>query len=576
MKVLVSIAGVVALQSAGLLKMQVCNRTRVASAMHKVCRLVKVSHAIRDRAMRLYRLKFAPKCPRLRTRMLPDVGIVARGNPRWLRCVCEASGHSVRTGKAQDLFRGHNVTSVDKLVIAVEPYEESLADRLLRYDVAASDLLYTSLAVAMMPAPRVRIVVAAAPSDQAMRAVSDFVGSPVKRDASALHFCAGHAWSTLRGAYAVSSDVHDLVKDVDDYYKRFDDRIHQCDESRAIAIPGCTYVVDGIVAHGGKTLSGSKQALMDITLRSVVPKRGNFSFYLDLRATGVRVKHAAKLDGKAAPVFTIARKGGSVVAAPSALVPSPYFLAPAWWGNYTREMRTLSRRRSWADRKRKVLFRGSCGPGAAERLKLLDLARHEKRFDFKFVGFIGNYSSLQHCVSSVAPGANLSHFADRKLSLGGYSEYRYLLHMPGAATGSYSRNLQHLFMHGSIILVWQSSALEWYYPLLRDRVHYLAVNASTITAVLDDVERNATLRNVLLAGADYVATRLLSEDFISARWAALFDPLRRRQRHARLQLPATACTCADSATLMRCGFCHHADLLTRILHPGARKKGAWI
>merc|ERR1712091_66392 len=65
-----------------------------------------------------------------------------------------------------------------------------------------------------------------------------------------------------------------------------------------------------------------------------------------------------------------------------------------------------------------------------------------------------------------------------------YSTYKYLLHMPGAATGSYSRNLQYLFSHGAVVLVWRHAAIEWYYRHLVDGVHYVAVDAASLPATL--------------------------------------------------------------------------------------------
>ncbi|KAH8063890.1 hypothetical protein JL720_13049 [Aureococcus anophagefferens] len=56
--------------------------------------------------------------------------------------------------------------------------------------------------------------------------------------------------------------------------------------------------------------------------------------------------------------------------------------------------------------------------------------------------------------------------------------------MPGAATGSYSRNLQYLFSHGAVVLVWRHAAIEWYYRHLVDGVHYVAVDAASLPATL--------------------------------------------------------------------------------------------
>jgi len=394
----------------------------------------------------------------------------------------------------------------------------------------------------------------------------------------------------LSRAYDVGRDKKRATEDVGLFYGTSANELHHCDAKSSMAIPGCTYVVEGAVVHAHARGAGVKQALMDLVLRSVVPlSLTNVSFYLDLRATGVKAKkrpHKGRKGWRLAPVFSIAQKGGSVVAAPAALAPSPYFLNPRWWFNYTKEFLHLASERPWRSRRKAVLFRGGCGPGAAERIKLLHAFSHNASsvVDFRLVSYIGNFSSLDDCMSSVAratllgfdesDAARLRARVGPKMPLAQYSRYRYLLHMPGAATGSYSRNLQHLFMHGAVVLIWDSPASEWYYHLLRDRVHYARVNASTLLETVRDIEANRTLRRTLVAGGRYVATRLLSPNFIHGRWRALLDPLFTKQRRTPFRLPSTACSC--DPRFPRCAFCDVSDKYDRLFRSGQRKKLAWV
>ena len=82
-----------------------------------------------------------------------------------------------------------------------------------------------------------------------------------------------------------------------------------------------------------------------------------------------------------------------------------------------------------------------------------------------------------------------------------YSRYKYLIHMPGAATGAYSRNLQYLWTHGSIVLVWDHAATEFYYRHLVDGLHYVRVTESTVLTTLAELDRDPARAERLVAGA---------------------------------------------------------------------------
>lgn len=408
-----------------------------------------------------------------------------------------------------------------------------------------------------------------------------------------------HALTTLTSVYDVEQDNSRLVNDVRSYYQLLDAQaLKHCDPQVTWASPGCVYVMDddSILYH--KDAQTVKQIYADIMLHAILRGmqqqnvRRNISFYLDLRASGPRLKkkdlrrpRPLAVPTYHAPLFAIAYKGGNFVARPSALIPSPYFLDPKWWQNFTEEALAVASQRPWRQRKRAALFRGACGPGGVERLRLAAL-EESPLLDVGIVGFIGSYRSVKHCIHTVnneslhAPPHEMQRIFGRikpKLAMLDYSNYRYLLHMPGAATGSYSRNLQHLFMHGSIVLFWRCDAKEWYYPLLKDRVHVVYCNASTIEAVITEIEENEVLRETLLAGSEYVARHFFSAATIRRRWNELLTPLGPRQRISPLELPREACSCDDSSyTANRCQFCEELTYHYLRFRPEARRPGAWI
>ena len=79
-----------------------------------------------------------------------------------------------------------------------------------------------------------------------------------------------------------------------------------------------------------------------------------------------------------------------------------------------------------------------------------------------------------------------------------YGAYQFQLNLPGSVSGSYSRNLNHLWLLGSVIAMWDAPYVEWYYPALAEGVTHLALNRSTALDAVRDVPRRAVetmLRN---------------------------------------------------------------------------------
>ncbi|KAH8096001.1 10-hydroxy-9-(phosphonooxy)octadecanoate phosphatase [Aureococcus anophagefferens] len=73
-----------------------------------------------------------------------------------------------------------------------------------------------------------------------------------------------------------------------------------------------------------------------------------------------------------------------------------------------------------------------------------------------------------------------------------YSAYRYVLNLPGATTGSYSKNLNHLWALGAVVMLWDAPFVEWcpaclaaYFGAVVDRARARYGQA----AVLDDAAR---------------------------------------------------------------------------------------
>ncbi|KAJ8605657.1 hypothetical protein CTAYLR_000167 [Chrysophaeum taylorii] len=107
-----------------------------------------------------------------------------------------------------------------------------------------------------------------------------------------------------------------------------------------------------------------------------------------------------------------------------------------------------------------------------------------------------------------------------------YTNYKYVLNLPGSTTGSYSRNLNHLWMLGSVVFLWQNAHVEWYYPALQHGLTHLEVNKSTVVRELDRLDRDPVYAKKLINGAKMIDQTVLCPDCLATYLHAVFAKLR--------------------------------------------------
>ena len=114
-----------------------------------------------------------------------------------------------------------------------------------------------------------------------------------------------------------------------------------------------------------------------------------------------------------------------------------------------------------------------------------------------------------------------------KVGQDAYADYQVLLNLPGSWTGSYSRNLNHLWVLGAVVALWDAppTYVEWYSPALAPGRTHVAVNQSSLAREVARARRDGGHRTALLAGARavhdaHLTPRALARAYRRA-WAAL-------------------------------------------------------
>ena len=117
----------------------------------------------------------------------------------------------------------------------------------------------------------------------------------------------------------------------------------------------------------------------------------------------------------------------------------------------------------------------------------------------------------------------LGHVAKENFTL-----FKYVLNLPGSTSGSYSRNLNHLWFLRSVVLFWKAPFVEWYFPALRAGETHLEVDADSLVDTVRDLERGAVDATALLDNAARVDADLLCPSCLADYVATLLGALRGR------------------------------------------------
>jgi len=124
-----------------------------------------------------------------------------------------------------------------------------------------------------------------------------------------------------------------------------------------------------------------------------------------------------------------------------------------------------------------------------------------------------------------------SRHSKKALTVDKFSQYKFHLNVPGTISGSYSRHLNVLWMLKSVVLLWNSPHVEWYYPSLQGMVTHVPVSRATAKEALDALRADDAKARELANAARLVHDVFLCADCVADYFLEVLTAL---QRHFQL------------------------------------------
>ena len=109
-----------------------------------------------------------------------------------------------------------------------------------------------------------------------------------------------------------------------------------------------------------------------------------------------------------------------------------------------------------------------------------------------------------------------------------FGRYAYQLNLPGSVSGSYSRNLNHLWAVGSVVALWDAAYVEFYYPALKEGETHLGLSRADAIDVLQ--KQTPETRRQLIEQAKRVNEELLCPQCLANYWRLVVHKMRDRFR----------------------------------------------
>jgi len=266
------------------------------------------------------------------------------------------------------------------------------------------------------------------------------------------------------------------------------------------------WVREGRVIVDRAFLSTRKKRMAVTMFKSAAKEVGNAVFWYDASAAGP----SSGTCGKGLPLVAIAKTRAGQC---GRLVPNPYFGDLDVWAVEARRLGERSRALPWERRDPRVFWRGVIRKMACEndRGNFARLQATALTLEFPDDVDVRCTKCSPRSPDDECPGLRYGPLEDQALRAftkpaavvppDAYAGFQFLLNLPGSTTGSYSRNLNHLWALGAVVLLWDVGGREWYSKDLADGITHLVVNQSTVVEQLRRVRDDPVLARTLRDGA---------------------------------------------------------------------------
>jgi len=248
---------------------------------------------------------------------------------------------------------------------------------------------------------------------------------------------------------------------------------------------------------------------------------------------------------KRLPCLVIAKRGG--YKDPGVLVPNPYFHDLQFWNAVRTAVKSRAAKRPFAQRHPSVFWRGHLSAGLDwcpdevgnfARLEAVSLSMD--RGDVVDV----RCWMLKKCVARDPQKACAKQPYDDRMravqadlrlvtveahvAKENFTAWQYVLNLPGSSTGSYSRNLNHLWFLGSVVVFWKASFVEWYFPALQDGETHVVADKQTLVSTIERLNKDPAQQKRLVANAGRVDEELVCPQCLARYLRMVVDALRQR------------------------------------------------
>ena len=212
---------------------------------------------------------------------------------------------------------------------------------------------------------------------------------------------------------------------------------------------------------------------------------------------------------------------------PCFLVPNPSFGNLRRWDG--REAYVTEKNLPWMDKRDAAFYRGSCREDydmyrLQPRLDLMSI--DDDRLDVSWMRTSGVYKCLQLVTRTPLQLQHHVGIVRAKAREEEFTQYKVLLNLPGSRGGIYSRHLAKLWNKGSIVVMWENTAKEWYFDQLVEGKNVIVVNKTTVLSKVNRLlELSVDEQKNLAMGAQDVFGSSLTGRKMAERWQEAFHSL---------------------------------------------------